>query len=236
MQSLINDAGRFRNGGVGVFNGEHCVHLAPPTMRVPALIGELFDWLKHSKDHLLIRSCVFHFEFEYIHPFSDGNGRMGRLWQSLILGQISPVFEHLSVENIVHSNQQKYYDAINISTKNNDSSPFIEFMLEGILQTLQSHQGTPMSDSSVKSQGKVPNKIPNKVPNKLRKEHTEISDNVWNVLSYIITNSNATAEEIGTILGISGRMIRKHIATLREAGLLVREGDAKGGHWRVVKP
>lgn len=235
MQSLINDAGRFRNGGVGVFDGQRCVHLAPPPMRVPVLIGDLFDWLKHSKDHLLIRSCVFHFEFEYIHPFSDGNGRMGRLWQSLILGRLSPVFEHLPVENIVHSNQQKYYDAINISTKNNDSSPFIEFMLEGILQTLLSHQGTPMSDSSVKSTGKVPNKIPNKVPNKLHKEHTEISDNVWNVLSCIITNSNATAEEIGTILGISGRMVRKHIAVLREAGLLVREGGAKGGHWRVVK-
>ena len=89
-----------------------------------------------------------------------------------------------------------------------------------------------MSDSSVKSPGKVPNKV----PNKLRKEHTETSDNVWNVLSCIITNSNATAEEIGTILGILGRMVRKHIATLREAGLLVREGGAKGGHWRVVKP
>ena len=109
-------------------------------------------------------------------------------------------------------------------------------MLEGILQTLQPHQGTPMSDSSVKSPGKVPNKIPNKVPNKLRKEYPEISDNVWNVLNCIISDNTATAEEIGALLGISGRMVRKHIATLREAGLLVREGGAKGGHWRVVKP
>lgn len=237
MQALINDAGRFRSGGVGVFDGERCVHMAPPPMRVPALMGELFDWLKHAQDHLLIRSCVFHFEFEYIHPFSDGNGRMGRLWQSLILGKLSPVFEHLPVENIVHANQQQYYDAINLSTRQNDSAPFIEFMLSKILQTLKEHQGAPLEEDSVpnKIPQKVPSKVPNKVPNKLKKEHPNIGADTWSVMSCIIADNTATADEIGAIIGVSGRMVRKHIATLREAGLLVREGGAKGGRWKIVK-
>lgn len=139
MEALIDDAGRFRSGGVGVFEGERCVHLAPPAQRVPELMGDLFEWLKKSKDHLLIRSCVFHFEFEFIHPFSDGNGRTGRLWQSLILGRLHPLFEHLPVENIVYSNQQQYYEAIGESTRRADSGPFIDFMLGEILKTLKNH-------------------------------------------------------------------------------------------------
>lgn len=237
MQAIINDAGRFRSSGVGVFDGTRCVHMAPPPMRVPALMGDLFDWLKRSQDHLLVRSCVFHFEFEYIHPFSDGNGRMGRLWQSLILGKLNPLFEHLPVENIVHANQQGYYDAINISIDKNDSAPFIEFMLDKILLTLKQHQGAPIENTSAivsaNNPNKVPRKVPNKVPNKLRNTHTDITDVEWDVLNCIINNNTTTSDEIGMIIGISGRMVRKHISALREAGLLVREGGAKGGHWRV---
>lgn len=101
MQALVDNAGRFRRGGVGVFGEQGLVHLAPPAERVPYLMDDLFAWLKTSKDHLLIRSCVFHYEFEFIHPFIDGNGRMGRFWQSLILGKLHPLFEHLPVENMV---------------------------------------------------------------------------------------------------------------------------------------
>ncbi|MBQ7683125.1 MAG: Fic family protein, partial [Bacteroidaceae bacterium] len=106
MQALIADAGQYRHCGVGVYGGKGLVHLAPPADRVPMLMADLFNWLRKSKDHLLIRSCVFHYEFEFIHPFIDGNGRTGRLWQSLILGKLSPVFEHLPVENMVYANQQ----------------------------------------------------------------------------------------------------------------------------------
>ena len=137
MQALVDNAGHYRHGGVGVFGEKGLVHLAPPADRVPMLMGDLFDWLKHSKDHLLIRSCVFHFEFEFIHPFIDGNGRMGRLWQSLILGKLHPLFEHLPVENMVYSNQQQYYDAITASTNAGQSGPFIDFMLNEIYKTLK---------------------------------------------------------------------------------------------------
>lgn len=157
MQALVDKAGHYRQGGVGVFGEKGLVHLAPPAARVPMLMGDLFDWLKRSKDHLLIRSCVFHFEFEYIHPFIDGNGRMGRLWQSLILGKLHPLFEHLPVENMVYSNQQQYYDAISASTSAGQSGPFIDFMLGEIYKTLKAHQGILcqiQKTSSMKSSAK----------------------------------------------------------------------------------
>ena len=134
MQALVDNAGHFRRSGVGVFSEKGLVHMAPPADRVPTLMNDLFDWLKSAKDHLLIRSCVFHYEFEFIHPFNDGNGRMGRLWQSLILGKLHPLFEHLPVENMVYANQQAYYNAITASTNAGQSGPFIDFMLNEIVR------------------------------------------------------------------------------------------------------
>lgn len=136
MAALTDDAGQFRHGGVGVFSDHGCVHMAPPAERVSYLVNDLFEWLRSSEDHLLIKSCVFHYEFEFIHPFSDGNGRTGRLWQSLILGKLHPLFEHLPVENMVFANQQAYYDAIAESNNKGDCSAFIDFMLEEILNAL----------------------------------------------------------------------------------------------------
>lgn len=159
MQAIIDDAGRFRHGGVGVFGEQGLIHMAPPADRVPYLMDDLFEWLSTAQDHLLIRSCVFHYEFEFIHPFSDGNGRTGRLWQSLILGRLHPLFEHLPVENMVFSNQQAYYDAIGEATRQASSTPFIEFMLEEILKTLKGHQGTPLV------RGMIHDKVRDKVRN-----------------------------------------------------------------------
>ena len=140
-EALVDNTGHFRQGGVGVFAGTQLIHMAPPADRVPYLIKDLFEWLRKSDDHLLIKSCVFHYEFEFIHPFSDGNGRIGRLWQSLILGKLHPVFEHLPVENMVFANQQAYYNAINRSTDAVNSGIFIDFMLQEIYETLKKRQG-----------------------------------------------------------------------------------------------
>lgn len=137
MEALTDDAGRFRKSGVGVVSGSQLIHIAPPADRVPYLIKDLFEWLQQSEDHLLIKSCVFHYEFEFIHPFSDGNGRMGRLWQSLLLGKLHPIFEHLPVENMIFANQQAYYNAINRSTDEANSGIFIDFMLQEIYNTLK---------------------------------------------------------------------------------------------------
>lgn len=144
MMALADDAGKFRRGGVGVYSNEGLVHLAPPADRVPGLINDLFEWMKNASDHLLIRCCVFHYEFEFIYPFSDGNGRMGRLWQSLILGRLHPLFEYLPVENMVYANQEAYYNAIHTSSQATDVGPFIDFMLQEILNTLKKHQGEPL--------------------------------------------------------------------------------------------
>lgn len=138
MSGLVDDAGGYRKGNVGVMNGDQVVHMAPPANRVKNLMGDLFGWLANTEAHPLIASSVFHYEFEFIHPFSDGNGRMGRLWQTLILNQWNPLFANLPVESMVHEHQSDYYQAINLSTKKTDSAPFIEFMLQMILNTLES--------------------------------------------------------------------------------------------------
>jgi Fic family protein len=144
MEALTDDAGHFRRGGVGVVAGKRVIHVAPPANRVPVLMQDLFEWLQKTEDHLLVRSCVFHYEFEFIHPFSDGNGRMGRLWQSLILRKWHPVFTHLPVENMVFANQQGYYEAINRSTAESNSGIFADFMLQEIYNTLKNRQGEPI--------------------------------------------------------------------------------------------
>jgi len=133
MKGLINPEGVYRNKGVGVMQGNQVIHMAPPANRVNILMADLLGWLKTTPDHALIKSCVFHYEFEFIHPFIDGNGRMGRLWQTLILSQWNPLFVHIPVESMVYAQQQAYYQALNESTLKTDSAPFIEFMLTAIL-------------------------------------------------------------------------------------------------------
>lgn len=213
MEALTDDAGQYRSGGVGVFGESGLIHMAPPPQRVPELMGELFAWLKKSKDHLLIRSCVFHYEFEFIHPFSDGNGRTGRLWQSLILGRLNPLFEHLPIENMVYANQQEYYNAIAASSAEGQSGPFIDFMLNEIMKTLQ---------KSIKEG--VPNKAPNKVPNK-----TELS-----VLRLLSDNPRLTRFDLAEKVGITENGIKKVVANMKTAGWIERMGSNKNGYW-VVK-
>ena len=224
MEALVDDAGHHRRGGVGVFGEKGLVHLAPPADRVPMLMGDLFNWLKHSKDHLLIRSCVFHFEFEFIHPFIDGNGRMGRLWQSLILGKLHPLFEHLPVENMVYANQQRYYDAITASTNAGQSGPFIDFMLNEIYKTLKEHQGEPLPK---KLHDKVPKKVADKVADKVANKSAQ------KVLLLLYENGHLTRDELSTLTGLSLGGIKKIINSLRESGLIERVGSNKTGFWKV---
>lgn len=142
---LIDDAGHFRSKGVGVASGEEIIHYAPPAERVPQLMRDLFEWLNGTEEHPLIKSCIFHYEFEFIHPFSDGNGRTGRLWQTLILANWRPVFKNLPIENIVYKHQKEYYKAIAISGGEDGCTPFIEFILGVIDETLTLESNTPRS-------------------------------------------------------------------------------------------
>lgn len=137
MKELISENGRFRSGGVGVFNGKALVHMAPPANMVPGQIKDLFSWYKASEIHPLIRSAIFHYEFEFIHPFADGNGRVGRMWHSLLLGRWNEIFYWLPVEDLIRSRQEEYYKALGKSDRDADSSAFVEFLLQVILDTLQ---------------------------------------------------------------------------------------------------
>ena len=228
MEALVDDAGYYRRGGVGVFGEKGLVHLAPPADRVPMLMGDLFNWLKHSKDHLLIRSCVFHFEFEFIHPFIDGNGRMGRLWQSLILGKLHPLFEHLPVENMVYANQQQYYDAITASSNAGQSGPFIDFMLNEIYKTLKEHQGNPLPNIEDEFDAKFGKEFGVKFGIKF-------GVNERKVLLLLASNPSLSAENIAEQIGLSKRGVEKQLKKFRDLGIIVREGSDKTGYWKLLK-
>ena len=135
---LVTESGTFRKGEEGVFNGEKCIFMAPPAWLVPNLVQQLFTWINEQKDHVhpLILSCVFHYEFVFIHPFVDGNGRMARLWQNVILGKWNLIFEYLPIESQIEKFQSDYYDAIALCHKEGESTAFIEFMLKQIDQVL----------------------------------------------------------------------------------------------------
>ena len=229
MQALVDDAGRYRRGGVGVFGEKGLVHLAPPADRVPMLMGDLFNWLKNAKDHLLIRSCVFHYEFEFIHPFIDGNGRTGRLWQSLILGKLHPLFEHLPVENMVFANQQAYYDAITASTNAGQSGPFIDFMLREIYKTLKAHQGEELPQSNTDP---IDKEFGIKFGEKFGIKFG-ITDK--QILLAIHSNPSFTAIDISEQIGISSRAVEKQIQKFKNLGILTREGSRKNGLWIINK-
>ncbi len=137
MKGSITDAGQYRKGNVGIFKGSKVSHVAPKHTRVPELMGKLFDYLKKEKDtHTLIKSCIFHYELLFIHPFSDGNGRIARLWQSVILMKFHPIFEYLPVESLIKEKQQQYYDVLEKCDQQGDSTSFIEFSLDLILSAL----------------------------------------------------------------------------------------------------
>lgn len=137
MNGLINNAGKLRTTNVGIVKGSQVAHVAPGGTMVNGLMNDLFAYLKKDKDLTLIKSCVFHYEFEFIHPFVDGNGRMGRLWQTLILMQQYPVFEYLPIESLIKQRQEEYYSKLSESDKKGNSTPFIEFMLGIILNALE---------------------------------------------------------------------------------------------------
>lgn len=213
MAGLVDEAGMFRKGGVGVFDGDKPIHIAPPADRVWDLMSDLFGWLEMTDDHLLIRSCVFHYEFEFIHPFADGNGRIGRLWQSLILSRLNPIFEHLPVENMVYSNQQVYYHAINRSSDLGDSGPFIDFMLEVILDTLVGHQGKSNADIA---------------------DEKGLSDQQLRVLGYLRADRHTTAAKIAADLDMSARQIERMLADMKAKGIIRRIGANRNGYWEIV--
>lgn len=149
MANLIPSNGKYREKGIGIFKGKEVAHVAPPAKRVPELMQDLFNFLKQGNEcSWLIKACIFHYELEFIHPFADGNGRMGRLWQQLILMNEDPIFEYLSVESLIKKSQNEYYNVLAQCDQEAESTKFIEYSLQLISDVLDEHittvSGTPM--------------------------------------------------------------------------------------------
>jgi len=193
MNGLVDGAGALRTRGVGVVDGiGNVLHIAPPANRVPQLIGDLLNWASTSTAHPLVKSCVFHYEFEFIHPFLDGNGRMGRFLQTAMLGKWNDLFYAAPVENIVFSNQAKYYQAINESTDKANCGPFIDFMLERILETIRT-KGVLTN---------VPINVPTNVP---------ITEAIRNIIRQ---QPGIKRTKMAELLGVDVRTIGRALASL----------------------
>ncbi len=204
MSGLVDHAGQFRSGGVAVYRDQKIVHMAPPASRVHTLIHDLLHWLQETDLHPLIASCIFHYEFEFIHPFPDGNGRMGRLWQTLILKKWQPLLAYLPVETVLREKQETYYEALSASDAASDSTFFVEFMLQAL------HQA--MKESSVKSSVKTEERI----------------------MLLLQENNAMTISEMATALKLSTRAIEKQISKLKASGRLKRFGSDKQGAWMLL--
>ena len=215
-KDLVATNGTYRHTGVGIFNGKEVIHVAPPAQRVPLLMSELFEWLKNSQDHPLIKSCVFHYEFEYIHPFEDGNGRIGRLWLTVILKKWKPVFAWIPIETLVKQHQRAYYDALNASNSNADSTIFIDFMLRMINDTV--------TEIIEKQEGK-------KFTAKFTVKFTANQRKIINALK---DNPYLTQTELTEIVGISERSIKANMKKLQQNCIIRRIGADKNGYWEVM--
>lgn len=204
-KGLIQESGCFRSGPVGVVDKQgNILHFGTLPDYVPGLVGELLEWVKSSDYHPLIKSCVFHYELELIHPFSDGNGRIGRLWHTLLLSRWKSVFAWLPVESIIHDRQQEYYEAINLSNNMGESTPFIDFMLSAIEEALtDATQGSPLSTDQ------------------LRRQKIE---------QFLQTNGLITNTDVRQLFGVSAATANRILAKLTEEGLLqkIRIGRSWG--------
>ena len=207
MKEMITSAGKFRNSNVAVGGKGGVTHIAPPPNQVPKLMSDLFDWLNSTDEHSLIASCVFHYEFEFIHPFSDGNGRIGRLCQSVILYSWKKAFIAIPTESIVRDHQEEYYKALESSSSMGESTPFVEFMLEVILESIK---------SSVK-------------------DSVNSSVNTEDKIVYLMQKNNTiTMKELSVELNLTQRAIEKQVAKLKNEKKIQRVGSARKGHWEVL--
>ncbi|MBR1614292.1 MAG: Fic family protein [Treponema sp.] len=217
MADLVDRNGKYRKDGVGIFDGNNVVHIAPPADRVPFLMADLFEWLKNSDVHPLIKSSVFHYEFEFIHPFQDGNGRMGRLWQTVVLKEWKSIFAWLPVETIIKERQDEYYASLSSSDTNADSTAFIEFMLTAILDEMNRNIEIQRTD-------RVTVKVTQKVTVNQEKIIAELKQNPY-----------VTQKELSEIVGISLKSIKENMKKLQENNIILRIGPDKNGFWKITE-
>lgn len=205
MEGLVPEAGRFRTRNVGVFDGESLIHTGTPAKYVPQVMGDIFDWLASTGMHPLLASCVFHFEFEFCHPFSDGNGRTGRLWHTLLLSSWKPVLAWLPVESTIRSRQADYYAALAQSDAAGSSEAFVEFMLACIRDAMLPFVGAEgRTDAAAGA-----------------------------ALDFFRRNPRGTISSLAQEMGCSKRSAERLVSKLKASGKLERRGSARAGTWVV---
>lgn len=209
MNSLIDSAGKWRSGGVGIVKGRDVIHMAPPSEKVPHLVQDLFGWLKKTDTHPLVSSSVVHYELEFIHPFSDGNGRIGRLWQTVILAHWNSIFSWLPIETIIRNHQQEYYTTLSLCDKEGNSTRFIEFMLQRILEACGGVGGG--------EGGGVKN----------------LANQIVNLLSS--SDQKLKANTIADLLNCSKRSVERALASLKKEGRVRYVGSPRYGHYEIVE-
>lgn len=218
MSDLVERNGKYRNSGVGVFDGTKVVHMAPPADMVPFLMADLFEWLSKSDTHILIKSCVFHYEFEFIHPFEDGNGRMGRLWQTAILMKWNPIFAWLPIETLIKENQQEYYEVLSKCDKTGSSTLFIELLLKLILDTINENITTQ------KMSNKMSSKMSDKMTNRLDK-----------IILFLKQNDSITTKQAALLLECESKTAQRILQKGVEENILDFSGENKGRIYFIKK-
>lgn len=209
----VKESGKFRNHNEGVKDGDKVIFVAPPYPQFLNEIEKLFKWINEEKDniHPLIISSVFHYEFVFIHPFSDGNGRMARLWQTTLLSKWKEIFKYLPIESMIKRYQKDYYDAIAISNTKGNSDVFIEFMLKMIYETI----------------------LETKKINK-KESRYELSEIQNKIVKLIEANSYITQIEIANKLKVDRRTVIRNINELKEKKIITREGNNRSGYWKIL--
>lgn len=211
MLDLVKEAGVFRNGGVGVYAGNDLIHAGTPPQYVPNLIDELFQWLKESTLHPLIKSCIFHYEFEFIHPFADGNGRTGRIWHTLILAKWKEFFLWLPIETLIHEQQENYYEAINAANVDGEATVFVRFMLEIIKRALE--------------------ELSQNVLEQANEENSSVQDRLLQILE---KDKKISAKGAAEKLEMSERQVQRLLKDMKEKGIIERLGSNKNGIWKIL--
>lgn len=217
MAGLVDRPGKLRDGDVGIWRGSKLLHMAPPAGQVSRLVKDLLGWLRRTDAHPLVASAAFHYDFEFIHPFSDGNGRMGRLWQTLILSRWQPMLAWLPVETVIRHRQRDYYAQLARADATSDCSGFIEFMLQAIADSLEEAIAaeTPVKKTvktTVEKRGRTPEAI----------------------LSTFRSQPELTLAEVAEVIGRSLRTVERAAAKLQAEGRLRYLGPKKGGRWEVA--
>jgi len=260
---LVREAGRFRSVQVGVYKGFELIHEGAKPEEIDSLMHQVFEWGEKSNTHPLIKSCVMHFLIEFVHPFEDGNGRMGRLWQTVILADWKQVFQWVPVETMIYQNQCGYYDALNESERQGDAAPFVVFMLNIIAYTLgvivrskalpQSRRGEAVTlpylpdfsvypDESVRITEKhpsIPDKpslIPDIIPD-IFTDKLSISEREFLVaiFSYLCEHGEINNYRAQTLTGKSADSVKKYFAKLVQIGLLQAVGKNKARVYRFAE-